>query len=25
VLTAVGLVMDRRQSPHVPIPMESAE
>lgn len=25
VLTVVGLIMDRRQSPHVPIPMESAE
>ena len=25
VLTAVGLIMDRRQAPHVPIPMESAE
>lgn len=25
VLTVVGLAMDRRQSPHVPIPMESAE
>jgi hypothetical protein len=25
VLTVVGLIMDRRQSPQVPIPMESAE
>lgn len=25
VLTVVGLVMDRRQSPQIPIPMESAE
>ena len=25
VLTVVGLIMDRRQAPSMPIPMESAE